>query len=65
MENIRCTKYYYDGSDQLIYKCTHQLENASDGDTHWEITKYTWTGSVCTSKQRLEGTVTGRASLAW
>jgi hypothetical protein len=65
MDNPRVTQKFYDGSDQLIYKCCNLKSGAADGDTDWEVTKYTWTGSVCTKRQVLTGSVTGRASLVW
>jgi hypothetical protein len=65
MENPRITKKYYDGSNYLIYKCENLRSLAADGDTDWEVTKYTWTSTTLTSKQVATGSVTGRASLGW
>lgn len=59
-------KLYYDISDNLIYKCCHEMHKADDGDLGWEIWKYTWTGSNCDRIEGpLKGSVTNRATLEW
>ena len=49
----------------LIYAGYHLHTNAPDGDTQWEVIKYTYDGSDLTKIQKSEGTWTGRASLNW
>jgi hypothetical protein len=57
---------YYDGSNNLIYKCCNELHKADTAEETWEIWKYTWVGPNCTRIEGpLKGSVDDRATLAW
>lgn len=60
-------RLYYDASNQLIYKCCHEIHKAATTDEGWEIWKYTWdaSGNCTRIEGPLKGTVDGRATLAW
>jgi len=53
-------------SNLPIYIGCHYLHDATDGNTNWEVWKFTWTGTDCTQIEGpLTGSWTGKASLAW
>ena len=48
------------------YVGCHYIKGAADGDTKWEIWKFSWTGVDCTRIEGpLTGSWTGRAALDW
>jgi hypothetical protein len=56
----------YSADDTLLYVGCHYIHKASESDTAWVVWKYTWSGGNCTRIEGpLEGSWTGRASLAW
>ena len=58
--------YYYDGSGNIEYICSNAVHGTATSATDWEITKFTYDGSSrLTSRQTLEGSVTGRGALGW
>lgn len=60
------TLYYYDGSGNIEYICSHAVHGTATSATDWEITKFAYDGSSrVSSRQTLEGSVTGRAALGW
>ena len=48
-----------------IYIGNNVESGAADTDTTWVIYKLTWSGDDMTSKQRLTGSWSGRATLGW
>ena len=51
----------------LIYSGVHRLHDAAEGDTEWAIWKYTYNVSnqLIRKEGPLQGSWTGRGSLAW
>ena len=57
--------YYFDGSDNVEYVCENDTHGAATSATDWQITKFAYSGTNIESKQRLPGSVDGRAALGW
>lgn len=55
-------QFEYDVSNNVIYSGINGNYSAADGDTDWYITKFTWSGSNCTKKQRRLTSWTNRAT---
>ena len=58
-------RYYYDGSGNLEYMCVNSVHGAATSATTWVITKFTHGANGITDKEKLTGSVDGRAALGW
>jgi hypothetical protein len=68
IEGLRITlaakQFKFDPSDTLpTYVGMNKNADATDSDTSWVITKFTYSGSAVTSTKTKTGTWTGRATL--
>lgn len=57
--------YYNDGSGNIEYICKHVEQDASTGDDKWEIHKIIYSSGDIVRRERLIGSVDGRAALGW
>ena len=59
-------RLYYDGSDNLIYRCINATHKADTAAETWKIWKLTWTSdNLDRIEGHLEGSVDNRTSLDW
>ncbi len=57
-------KYAYDGNHRVEYICRHLDPEASDDNTKWRVTKYTYdASSMVTVTKTLTGSWTTKAGL--
>ena len=64
--DVDYTLYYYNASDLLEYKCTNPVHGAATSATTWTITRFVYNASdLLIDKQKLTGSVDGRAALGW
>ena len=59
------TLYYYDGDGNMEYMCQHSTHGTATSATDWIITKLTYGDDGITNRERLAGSVDGRAGLSW
>jgi hypothetical protein len=57
---------YYKIGQSILYMCQHVVHGTALSATDWKITKFTYdVDGFLTNKERLTGSVDGRAGLAW
>ena len=59
------TLYYYNGDGYMEYLCQHHTHGTATSATDWIITKLTYGDDGITNRERLAGSVDGRAGLSW
>jgi len=65
IEDWDYTLYYYDGSGDMEYMCRHSVHGTATSATDWIITKLTYGANGITNREKLPGSVDGRADLGW
>ena len=64
-DDVDYVLWYYDGSGNLEYMCENSVHGAATSATTWTITKFTYGANGITKKEKLVGSVDGRAALSW